>query len=157
MRHFAFVLLSLLLLATAVAAAQEFSSLEERMTGSEFKAAGLDQLSPEQLAALNAWLRHERAPAPAVTALPQVDRRGLHSDESEGGPIHSTIPGTFRGWQGRTRITLENGQTWETDSGSSFAGIRLDNPGVTITPGSFGSWHLRVDGYNTTAPVKRIK
>lgn len=158
MRQSMSVILGLMLLfITGNAASLEFSSLEERMTVSEFKATGLDKLSPEQLTALNDWLRRDLARLPAVAELPPVDRRGLHSGDSEGGPIHSNIPGTFRGWQGRTRITLENGQIWETDSGASFAGVRLENPGVTINPGSFGSWHLQVDGYNTTARVRRIK
>src|SRR5688572_10963425 len=44
-----------------------FSSLEERMSHADFKAAGLDKLTPEELAALNEWLR-QRGEAAAVAA-----------------------------------------------------------------------------------------
>jgi hypothetical protein len=41
--------------------AQQFSSLEERMSASDFKAAGLDQLTPQQLQFLDNWLHaHEQ-------------------------------------------------------------------------------------------------
>jgi hypothetical protein len=62
LRRFA---VSLLVLAFAApAAAQEFSSLEERMSAAEFKAAGLDKLSPAELEALNRWLRGQRSLQP---------------------------------------------------------------------------------------------
>jgi len=49
-------------------AAETFSTLEERMTDEEFRAAGLDRLSAEELANLNAWLARRNVstrPAPA--------------------------------------------------------------------------------------------
>ena len=44
------------------------STLEERMSQSDFRAAGLDHLSPEQLKYLNEWLRtHGAGTAQVVT------------------------------------------------------------------------------------------
>ncbi len=41
----------------AAQAADEFSTLEERMSGKEFKETGLGKLTDAELAALNDWLR----------------------------------------------------------------------------------------------------
>lgn len=134
--------------------AQEFSSLEERMSAAEFKAAGLDKLSAEELARLNAWLRNKSSSLGSGAA--GYDPRGLRAPGGDR-PIGSRIVGEFRGWSGPgTRIELDNGQVWETVDGSSLV-VKLDNPRVSITPGSFGSWFLKVDGYNTSAKVKRIR
>src|SRR3546814_13355572 len=109
MRHIAFALAGIMLLAPAVVAAQQFSSLEERMTYNEFRAAGLEKLSADELAALNAWLRKDlpqvAAAAPstaASTTVPPVeDRRGLPARATDQGPdedLASPIVGAFHGW-----------------------------------------------------------
>ena len=53
------LLLTLIIIAisTSVFGQQAFSSLEEQMKGQEFKAAGLDKLTPDELAAAEAYLR----------------------------------------------------------------------------------------------------
>ncbi len=143
-------------LACGALPAQSFSTLEERMSGREFREAGLEKLSSAELSALNAWLQRElgrsgQGPAPASTA---PDRTGF-----QGGPegeVVSTIPGEFTGWSRGTRFELENGQVWEVTDGGSFV-ARLSNPTVRIRPGSFGSFFLSVPGYNTQARVKRIR
>ena len=50
-----------------MAQAQTFSSLEERMTESEFRAAGLDKLSEEELAALPGEFRGWSRKGEAIT------------------------------------------------------------------------------------------
>lgn len=142
------------------AMAQQFSSLEERMSEAEFKAAGLDKLSAEELANLNTWLSGRVQPASQM-AMPAEDRRGLRSggsDGDDGSAIVSRITGEFRGWRKQgDRFVLENGQIWEiTDFTSKFV-VRLQDPTVRIEPGVFSAWYLRVEGYNATVKVKRIK
>jgi hypothetical protein len=154
--------LSLLLLSLAAGnafAQQQFSSLEEKMTEAEFKAAGLDKLSAEELAALNAWLAGRVAPATAGTAPSAADdRRGFRSSPDEDqGSIVSTVPGEFRGWRERgDRFELANGQVWETVEAAKFV-VNLRDPMVSITPGMLNSWYLRVDGYNARVKVTRIR
>ncbi len=154
---------SLLLLAFfgGNAMAQEFSSLEERMSEAEFKAAGLDKLSAEELANLNTWLSGRVQPGAA--AGPVEDRRGFRagseqSGASEDGEIVSSIAGEFRGWRQKgERFTLTNGQVWEiTDAPSRFA-VKLYDPVVHIKPGAFSAWFLSVEGYGSSAKVVRIK
>jgi len=147
----AFVLISL---AGGTALAQQFSTLEERMTYAEFKDAGLEKLTPEELAQLNSWL----AGKSSVAATPSEDTRGFEGRTSAAGAVVSSIQGPFKGWKGKgDRFTLANGQVWEvTDSGTRLS-VSLENPIVTIDQGALGAWFLRVDGYNARARVKRIK
>jgi hypothetical protein len=149
-------------LAAAVASsplqAQEFSSLEERMSAREFKDAGLDKLSAEELANLNRWLRERAAPsAPAAAPTASVDRTGLPAIREEADKVVSRLMGSFRGWSGNTTFQLENGQVWRQTDGSVFGGVNLESPQVTIDKGLFGAWYLHVEGYNSRAKVKRIR
>ena len=154
MRRLMIVALVLFSLAAGAASAQQFSTLEERMTYAEFKAAGLEKLTPEELAALNSWL----AGKSTVAATPAQDTRGFEGRTSTAGAVVSSIPGTFKGWKGKgDRFTLANGQVWEvTDSGTRLS-VTLENPTVTVEQGALSAWYLRVDGYNARARVKRIK
>jgi hypothetical protein len=151
------VALALALAAGGVRAA-EFSSLEERMTEAEFRAAGLDKLTPEELATLNEWLRR-RGLADARDA--SASRAGFRSNTFFGtgdsaNPIRSEIRGDFSGWAPGKRLVLENGQEWEVIDGS-FSIPPVPVARVTIEPGFLGSWLLKVDGYNATARVRRVR
>lgn len=165
------IVLTALLLCSVVAWAQSqsFSSLEERMTAKEFRDAGLDQLSPEQLAALNAWVeRNVRLADPAVAAAVAAgqgtssapapaaadDQVGFEMRERD--EFTSRIVGEFKGWFGKTKFELENGQVWQQVEDDRFP-FSASNPGVKIFPGAFGSWRLKVDGSNRTTLVKRIR
>lgn len=159
MRRFA--LLAALLAVSVAVSAQQFSSVEERMTGAEFKAAGLDKLSAAELAALNDWLRKEvgAQAATAPTAAPAaVDRRGFIETQDRA-TIVSRIQGHFTGFTGNTRFVLENGQVWEQhNDGNRLTGVSLTNPQVTLKPSVIGNaWYLQVEGYNTTAKVRRVQ
>ena len=52
---FAFILI--MCLSVSAFAQESFSSVEERMTGREFKETGLSKLTDSELEALNKWLR----------------------------------------------------------------------------------------------------
>jgi hypothetical protein len=140
------------------AAAQQFSSLEERMSAKEFKEAGLDKLTPEELANLNAWLAGRTQPA-GTAAAPAEDRRGfLASSGDDGGPIVSRITGEFRGWREKgDRFVLENGQVWQVSDATPKFVVALQDPVVKIEPGAFSAWYLSVEGYNARVKVRRIK
>lgn len=153
------LLVALLALAPA-AAAQD--AIEKQMTPEEFKAAGLDKLSADELARLNAWLNRtldvetEKA---AVAAKKKVedDNRGFFNFGSTE-PIVSKITGEFRGFARGREYTLENGQVWKQIDDASLAGARMSAPEVRITPSLIGNaWYLAVAGYNTRAKVQRIK
>jgi hypothetical protein len=153
------LLVALLALAPA-AAAQD--AIEKQMTPEEFKAAGLDKLSADELARLNAWLNRtldvetEKA---AVAAKKKVedDNRGFFNFGSAE-PVVSKITGEFRGFARGREYTLENGHVWKQLDDASLAGVRLSAPEVRITPSLIGNaWYLAVTGYNKRAKVQRIK
>ena len=159
-------ILTLLLLSGALLASEGFSSLEEQMTGREFTAAGLDKLSPEELAALNAWIRRHSlatldapaAGAPAAAETTGVDRRGLPSDDGDNDePILSRLVGTFTGWDGQTVFKLENGMIWVQADNDKHYVKPMENPETKISPGMFSAWYLTVEGSNQKCRVRRIQ
>ncbi len=144
-------------------AATGFSSIEERMTGQEFRESGLHKLSDEELAALNRWIRQRslaegEAGSSQAVGEPAADRRGLRSArKTDSGPIRSNIVGSFDGWSGNNIFTLENGMVWQQAENRTFASRPMENPAVEITQGLLGNWYLSVEGYNSRIKVNRIK
>lgn len=157
------ILMLFLAWAGGAPAQESFTSLEERMTGKEFEGAGLDKLSEEELARLNAWIRRnvsgssvtEGAAAMPAPGGAGEDRRGFPADEDKS-EIITTIPGHFTGWNGKTVFELENGQVWRQTSGGSYR-VSMDDPTVVIYPTSFGGWRLRLQEYGPSIGVRRVK
>jgi hypothetical protein len=137
-------------------------AIEKQMTTDEFKAAGLDKLSPDELAHLNAWLGRtidiQTAKVAADTKKTiEHENRGFFDFGSEE-PILSRMVGNFHGFEKGRTYTLENGQVWQQTDDALLPGIRLTNPDVKIRPGLMGNvWYMSVSHYNTRAQVKRIK
>ena len=162
----------------AVYAADSFSTLEERMSGKEFKQTGIVKLTDEELAALNDWLRRhsvatlENADArPASSAAlaagavgstqdlrgfenqPKVDPNGNDTKL-----IHGTILGTFGGWNGKgVLFHLTNGMVWQTTENDTFFTKTVENAEITIQKGFMGNWRLSMVGHSSAVRVKRIK
>lgn len=159
-------ILILLTVSVTFAADDGFSSLEEQMTGREFSAAGLDKLSPQELSALNSWIRrHSLATLPtastdtaAAVEAETTDRRGLPSDPGDNEePIVSRLVGDFSGWDGQTVFKLENGMIWVQDDKDKHYVKEMRNPEVTISKGLFNSWRLSVEGSDEKCKVRRIQ
>jgi hypothetical protein len=161
MRRFAFALA--FALAAGTAAAAEFSTLEERMTASEFKNAGLDKLSPQELERLNAWLKaHGLSAGARGAAAAPADNVGFQPrnllSATDAGPITAHIVGEFKGWNGSSHFKLDNGQEWaQTDHTELVVSKPIQSPQVTIEQGFLGGWMLKVEGYNRTTRVTRVK
>lgn len=155
---------ALLIAASGAATAQQAPPLQEQMTTDEFRSAGLDKLSPAELAALNTWLERrvgvetaaavEQAREEGRRAVVEENRGFFHFGSQE--PIESTIAGEFTGFGKGRRYTLANGQVWEQTDNARLAGVRRQDVGVRIRPGALGAWWLQVDGYNTSARVQRV-
>lgn len=147
--------------------------LQQQMSPAEFKAAGLDKLSPSELAALNGWLQGKVA---AVTAgVREQVREEVREEAREEGrqevivknrgffafgtnePIVSTIQGEFRGFGKGRRYVLANKQEWEQTDDVTLPGVRRTDPEVSISPGVVGVWYMQVKGMNTRAKVQRVK
>lgn len=126
------------------------------MNGREFREAGLEKLSAEELAALNAWLQKEfSGTAATATLAPAQDTYGL-SQTREEGVIFSPVVGGFDGWVKGTRITLENGQVWEVTDPDRFS-ARVENAVARVRPGLLGAYFIRIEGYNSETRVRRVR
>lgn len=154
----------LLVLAAALAALPALAAppIQQQMSPEEFRAAGLDKLSAEELARLNAWLgrtlevESEKAATLAKKRVEDDNRGFLNFGSSE--PIRSSIAGEFRGFGNGRSYTLANGQVWRQNDDASLAGVRLTDPVVVITPSMVGNaWYMTVGRYNTRAKVTRVK
>ncbi|MBV6412255.1 MAG: hypothetical protein IT479_02730 [Xanthomonadales bacterium] len=167
MRRVLAVLLMIGLGPFALARSPSFSSLEERMSAQDFRQAGLDKLSEAELAALNAWIeRNVRLADPTVAAAAAQDQPSATAPTAGASMVGfenarreefgSRILGAFKGWSGKTEFHLENGQVWQQVENDRYI-VDLVDPAVTIKPGAFGSWRLKIEGLNRTTLVKRIR
>ena len=141
------------------------ADLQQQMSAEQFRAAGLDKLSPAELATLDAWLQGTVEQATAQVreqAMEEgrqeviVKNRGFLSFDSDE-PIRAILPGNFNGFGKGRQYTLDNGQVWEQTDGASLSGARGNDKNVRITPGLLGVWYLQIEGFNTRAKVRRVK
>ena len=157
----------------AAQAADEFSTLEERMSGKEFKETGLGKLTAAELSALNDWLRrHSVATLENASARPASsaavasagsteDLRGFPNQpkgNSEDDVINSTIVGTFEGWEKKgTLFKLANGMIWQMTEDDSFSIPPVENPQIEIKKGFMKKWKLSLLGHKSKVSVTRIQ
>jgi hypothetical protein len=160
-RFFSLALLAFgLVVFSSAFSADEPTRIEQSMSKEEFKSAGLDKLSAEELAALNAWLNRDRvATVKKVKEEEKKDRsEGLgRAGDVDRVSVQSKVLGTFLGWRGNTAFELENGQIWIQSEAGELVAKKKQGVMVTITPGAFGSWFLQAEGYNSSVRVKRVK
>lgn len=105
------------------------------MTPEEFKAAGLEKLTPEELTKLNAWLQGFRQKAEKKAA----ERESKIKQTL----IVSRIDGVWSGAAYGDVITLEDGTKWKVANKDDHFGGSADHPAVAIFKSLFG-WKMRV-------------
>ena len=147
--------LLLLLAATAVSAQSTSPTLEERMSQTDFREAGLDKLSPAELVHLNGWLQaHGEGKVKYVSA---TGSPVFYPESSAREPVDARIAGTFVGWRGKTIFTLDNGQQWQQAESGLYDAGKFEHPKVRIKPMLLGSWLMYVDGCGCSLRVQRVK
>jgi len=117
--------------------ADEFPGIEALMSEDEFKAAGLNQLTGDQLQALDRWLLSYTAGASQVLQSNEAVKSA--SQEFE---ISSRLAGSFTGWTGDTVFVLENGQRWRQRLSGRYIYQGAPNPAVKITRNFFGYYMM---------------
>jgi hypothetical protein len=171
MRSFPVVVL--LTFAVAVQA-QDFTST---MSPTEQAAAGLDKLSPTELAALKAAVERYKSGEIAVVRqeaeqkVAQIEARAIEKSQEERKRgylaglfnqgtgtdeflVESTLPGRHQNFQGRPIYTLANGQRWIVVEDARYFAVRpLQDPKVKIETGAMSSFWLAVEG----GPRLRVK
>jgi hypothetical protein len=144
----------------------------QQLTPEERRDAGVDQLSPEQRAALDR-LAERFASEGARKAVDvaktetraKVEKEMKKRDEARVGLatpkeavelIETRIVGTFNGWSGQTVFHLENGQTWmQSDKSDLYWLPTQPGPEVEIRHSSLGGWKLSLSN-GRWVRVKRV-
>lgn len=116
-------------------AQEEATGIQQAMTPEEFKGAGLEKLTPAELAKLNAWLQGFREQAEKKAAL-RESRTKLQL-------IVSRIDGNWNGAAYGDIIALEDGTKWKVANKGDHFGGHADHPAVAIFKSIFG-WKMRV-------------
>lgn len=143
-----------LLLAPTVTA-EAAPDVRTLMTADEFKAAGLERLSPSELEALNRWLLHYTArQSSELRQHNELVAEEIRKVEQEG--IRTRIAGEFRGWDGDTLFRLENGQVWKQRLPGQWL-YRASSPEVEISKNFMGFWMLRISDADRAVGVTRIE
>lgn len=73
--------------------------------------------------------------------------------EVEYSTVESRIAGEFRGWEGPTVFTLENGQRWQATGTSSYVTPPIASPVVKIVPGMLGAFWMTIEGVKPRVKV----
>ena len=176
-----FLPIALIVTAATLTFAQE--NFSRRLTSDERKAAGMDLLSREQIAVLDALVQRDRqrpstpiavpaapvapqeapaltrtAPQPAGPRPEQTSRLFGLPAKDEGKMISGTLVGEYRGWTGNTTFRLEDGQVWvQTDHNDSHTVTPRQNPRVKIETAVFGDYKLTVEGSSLWVRVRRLQ
>ena len=156
---------------TLVAAQTTFPGLKAVLSEAEWKRAGLDRLTPDQIGVIDAALIRQQAgvlarqqaelaktavtAAPAAPANPGLMQRfGLPLFDDTDWRSLPPLRAKVTKWEGGNRFRLDNGQLWE-----GFEPITYDLVGkeIEIHARPHGQFALVVDGVNTTLRVMRLR
>ncbi|MEO8440328.1 MAG: hypothetical protein ABI540_08915 [Spartobacteria bacterium] len=121
-------------------AQDEAAGIQQQMSPGEFKGAGLEKLTPAELAKLDAWLQgyREKAVAKAekkATERAQRDKQSL---------IVSRINGYWNGIASGSVIELEDGSKWQLANKGDHYGGSADHPAVAVWKAGMFGWRMRV-------------
>jgi hypothetical protein len=119
---------------------EESAGIQQQMSPAEFKAAGLQKLTPEELAKLNSWLQGYRETA-VKTAVTKAAERAERDKRSL---IVSRVDGTWNGIAPGVVIQLEDGSKWKLANKDEHYGGYADHPAVAVWKSGLFGWKMRV-------------
>ena len=174
-----FLLLSLCL---AVVPPMIGAGFIEKLTPEKRRAAGLEKLTSEERAELEALIEaHHRGELAQVRKEVEEVRKEAEKQvadattskrpawisalitlkaaesDNEAEAVASRLVGEYKGWSGRTTFKLENGQIWQQVDGASRVDSPRASPAVKVYPGMLGVYWLEVDGVRQRVKVKPIR
>jgi hypothetical protein len=129
-----------------------FPGVEKLMTGEEFSASGLDKLSPAEVDALNQWLIRYTATDAEFIQTSDVEVKQAKKDAI----ISARLSESFKGWSGKTRFHLDNGQVWQQRMAGGYH-YRGEPPAVELKKNLFGFWTMTLVDQGVGVGVKRIR
>ncbi|MBI2513147.1 MAG: hypothetical protein HYV96_14310 [Opitutae bacterium] len=151
------------LAATTLAPAQKvFPGLKAILTDAEWKRAGLDRLTPDEIGVIDAALIRQQAAAGAAASsvtTPSAPKRGwlerfglpVSNDDWESLP---PLTAKVVSWESPNRFSLDNGQIWE---GVETIPYELVGKAVEIRARPRSEFVLFVEGRNTTVRIRRVR
>jgi hypothetical protein len=168
-------ILSLLVTAQSLAS-ETFPGLKTILSEAEWKRAGLDRLSPDQIGVIDAALirhhgstiaQHKTELAAASTATPPPGARTISSSpadvpETFGLPASNganwrdqpPLKATVTEWVSANRFKLDNGQVWE---GVESVTYDIAGKAIEIHARPSEQFALTVEGKSTTLRVRRVR
>jgi hypothetical protein len=171
------LLAAALLLGASLAGAQTtFPGLKAILTDAEWKRAGLDRLTPDEIGVVDAALiRHQagatahlqtelatvRETAVTATATATVERKqgflqrfGLPTFDDADWRSLPPLKARVVKWESANRFKLDNGQVWEGFDPITYELVGKD---IEIQARPHGQFALIVEGLNTTLRVMRLR
>jgi hypothetical protein len=126
----------------ALSADPSFPGLKAVMDPQTYDRAGLKNLSPEQRAELDAFIRDyvagKQKEAAETAATQAVERAVKEHKVQPPEVIESTMVGSYTGYGVRTLFRLANGQKWKPTGGDVVTHAPIDNPRVVLYRDFFG-------------------
>ena len=120
-------------------------SIKGMMSAEEFKAAGLNKLSADELQKLDAWLQGYRQ-VTEQTAEKKATTKAAAESHAKLDLLVSRVDGTFNGLTGRTVIRLEDGTVWkQANADDRYRSRVTDHPAAAVIHGVFG-YKMRLEG-----------
>jgi len=139
--YLTFSLLFVLGLVEWARAQETETNVQQMMTPEEFRAAGLNKLSPEERQKLDAWLQGYRETTEKTT-----EKKVKRSFFKFGEPMLSRVDGSFSGLRGNTVIKLEDGTVWrQANSDDHYGASPIEHPGAMVVHTGFG-YKMRIQG-----------
>ena len=127
-------------------AAEVEGPIEKMMSADEFKASGLQKLSPEELEKLNAWLQGYRNTTVQKAADKAATKAAKVAERTKLDLIVSRVIGNFPGLSGGTVVALEDGTSWkQANSDDMVRASPKKNPGAVVIKTAFG-YKMRIEG-----------
>src|SRR5436309_11742699 len=135
-------------------------SIEENMRPEEFKAAGLDKLSEDELQHLDAYLQGyrqstqkkaaEQAQAKAEVEIKKATEKATEEANKTArtklDSLASRVDGSIDGLKGHTQIRLEDDTVWkQVNVDDHFRATITDHPTAVVLHTTFG-YKMRIEG-----------
>jgi hypothetical protein len=143
----------------ALAERPVFEGLEKAMDPQTFRSAGIDTLSAEERAVLDAFLRDyvagKQRDAAAVAGSQAVDRAVKERKVRPPELIQSKMVGAYKGYGPRTFFHLANGEVWRPTNDDVLNLSPIQDPTVIIYRDTFG-YKMFIEGASVVR-VRRVQ
>lgn len=140
-----------LCLAAPSLAEETFPGVEKLMAPEEYRAAGLDKLSPAELKVLNQWLIDYTVEDAEALRVGNEEVRQAEQDVR----IEARVEAPFKGWDGETLFRLDNGQVWQQRLSGRFP-YHGDDRRVVIEKNFFGFFKMTHVASGRSVGVSRV-